>query len=260
LIKINFFLPLTQIIGHYLYRQLSAAPRPLPYGVVQFPMLPDTLGTAAFMKAANWVKVDGESFIKKINSARQDSGKLENFLTLMNDWDYTLGKMASEIDDAETLLKAMVLGYTTSGAGGFFGDSVKVWNPDKKYHPPSMAVKAVKVEYCVPEAEEQLYRELYFPHINITYNGDGTYHVKGFPIKVGDPENMENAALAEGKLSLDKTLPADLIEAIKCWVSYRRVRAFKHDDDKNIREANLNIKTFIGENNIPITTNLATIR
>ncbi len=258
--KNKFFLPLTQIIGHYLYRQLSAAPRPTPAGVVLFPMLPDTLGTAAFMKAANWVKFDGESFIKKINSARQDSGKLENFLTLMEEWGYLLGKMASEIDDAETLLNAMILGYTTSGAGGFFGDSVKVWNPDKKYHPPSMAVKAVKVEYCVPEAEEQLYRELYFPHINITYNGDRTYHVKGFPIKVGDPENMENAALAEGKLSLDKTLPADLIEAIKCWVSYRRVRAFKHDDDEIIRAAELPINTFIGADNIPITTNLAAIR
>jgi hypothetical protein len=55
-------------------------------------------------------------------------------------------------------------------------------------------------------------------------------------------------------------LPADLIEAIKCWVSYRRVRAFKHDDDDAIRAASLNIETFIGKDNIPITTNLATIR
>ena len=71
---------------------------------------------------------------------------------------------------------------------------------------------------------------------------------------------MENAALAEGKLSLDKTLPADLIEAIKCWVSYRRVRSFKDDDDEIIRAANLNIETFIGADNKPITTNLQTIR
>ncbi len=49
-----------------------------------FPMLPDTLGTAAFMKAANLVKMsDGKPFIDLINSARQDSGSLSDFLALM---------------------------------------------------------------------------------------------------------------------------------------------------------------------------------
>ena len=259
--KNKFFLPLTQIIGHYLYRKLSAEPRPTPSGLVMFPMLPDTLGTAAFMKAANWVKMsDGKSFITLINSARQDSGKLENFKILMQNWGYQGGMMASEIDDAETLSLAAESGYTTCGAGGFYGDSVKVWNTDKKYHPPSMAVKVVKVEYCIHKGEEHLYRELYFPHINISYNNDDTFHVKGFPIKVGDPENMDNAALAEGKLSLDKTLPADLIEAIKCWVSYRRVLAFDNKDDDTIRKSSLNIETFMETRFQPITSNLGEIR
>jgi len=257
--KNKFDLPLTQIIGHELYRVLSAVPRPTPSGMVMFPMLPDTLGTAAFMKAANLVKMsDGKSFISLITSARQDSGKLEDFLKLMTDWAYSGGKMASEIDNTETLLKAMWLGYATSGAGGFFGDSAKVWNPCLSS--PSMAVKAVNVEYCIPEDEEQFYKELDFPHIMVTSNSDGTFHVKGYPIKVGDPEDMTKPALAEGKLSLDKTLLAKLIELIKKWVSDRRVRAFSSKDNADIKAASLDITLFTGDNLKPTAVNLAIIR
>ena len=239
----KYELPLTQIIGHELYRTLSAYPRPIPSGAIMFPMLPDTLGTAAFMKAANWVKKDGQPFISLINSARQDSGKLPNFLILMTQWNYNLGKMASEIDNTETLLKATELGYATSGAGGFFGDSAKVWNPSQSS--PSMAVKAVNVEYCVKEDEIKYYEGLEFPHITITKNKDKTGHVKGYPIKVGDPEDMDKPALAEGKLSLDKTLPAETIDKIKNWVSNRRVRAFSSVDNDDIKKDSLNIDKFI---------------
>ena len=255
----KYELPLTQIIGHELYRTLSAVPRPTPSGAIMFPMLPDTLGTAAFMKAANWVKKDGQPFISLINSARQDSGKLPNFLTLMTQWNYNLGKMASEIDDTETLLNATGLGYTTSGAGGFYGDSVKVWNPDKQYQPPSMAVKAVNVEYCVPEAEKKFYEGLNFPHITIINKSDNTGHVKGYPIKVGDPEDIEKPALAEGKLSLDKTLPAETIEAIKNWVSARRVQAFKNLNNDKIRSDHLDIGSFTGYNLTPKSENFKSV-
>jgi hypothetical protein len=310
--KNKYDLPLTQIIGHELYRDLSAVPRPTPTGFM-FPMLPDTLGTAAFMKAANWVKapkpavsaqsaepaasaqsaepvasaqsaepvasaqsakpavsaqsaepaasaqsVEYVPFIQLINSARQDSGKLENFLKIMNEWGYVGGKMASEIDNTETLLKATELGFTTSGAGGFFGDSAKVWN--SILSSPSMAVKAVNVEYCVPKEEYKFYKDLYFPHITIEAI-DGVFHVKGFPIKVGDPEDMTKPALAEGKLSLDKTLPQEFIEVIKCWVSNRRVRAFSTKDDESIRKDNkLDITLFTGVNLKPSAENLAVIR
>jgi hypothetical protein len=184
-----------------------------------------------------------KSFITLINSARQDSGKLENFKKLMTIWNYKLGMMASEIDNTETLLKATELGYTTSGAGGFFGDSAKVWNPSQSS--PSMAVKAVNVEYCVPEDEIKYYEGLEFPHITIIKNKDNTGHVKGYPIKVGDPEDMDKPALAEGKLSLDKTLPSETIEKIKNWVSNRRVRAFSSNDNDDIKKDSLNLCTFI---------------
>ena len=266
--KNKYDLPLTQIIGHELYRQLSAVPRPTLAGVVMFPMLPDTLGTAAFMKAANWVKfANGTSFITSINSARQDSGKLENFKKLMEKWNYKnedilKPMMASEIDNAETLLKATQNGYTTSGAGGFFGDSAKVWNPSLSS--PSMAVKAVNVEYCVPTDEKQFYEGLGFPHITIQPKDDGTGHVIGYPIKVGDPEDMTKPALAEGKLSLDKTLPEHHIEAIKTWVSNRRIRDFNNmnNDDENIKNAakRLDITLFTGDNLKPTPGFLASIR
>jgi hypothetical protein len=261
--KNKYELPLTQIIGHELYRILSADPR----SSSMFPMLPDTLGTAAFMKAANWVKTNKPDepekeipFIDLINSARQDSGKLEDFLKLMKDWNYTKGMMASEIDNTEKLLKAKQLGYTTFGAGGFNGDSAKVWNPSLSS--PSMAVKAVNVEYCIPADENQFYFDLGFPHISSTDKGDGTFHVIGYPIKIGDPENMAEPALAEGKLSLDKTLPAYLIEIIKRWASDRRVRAFSNlnNDDKKIKADSLKITDFTGVNLTPTQGFLSSIR
>jgi len=257
--KNKYDLPLTQIIGHELYRILSANTRPGPAGVM-FPMLPDTLGTAAFMKAATWVKMpDDTSFISKITSARQDSGKLENFKKLMEDWDYKQGMMASEIDNTQTLLNATKIGFSTSGAGGFYGDSGKVWNPSVSS--PSMAVKAVNVEYCVPASEKQFYEGLEFPHIIIA-DKDDKCHVKGYPIKVGDPEDMKQPALAEGKLSLDKTLPADKIKAIKTWVSNRRIRAFSNidNDNENIKADRLDITLFTGDNLTPTQKFLATIR
>lgn len=257
--KNKFDLPLTQIIGHELYRFLSAVPRPTPLGMVMFPMLPDTLGTAAFMKAANLVKMsDGKSFISLITSARQDSGKLEDFLKLMTDWAYSGEKMASKIDNTEILLKAARLGYSTFGADDFFGDSAKVWNPCLSS--PYMAVNAVNVEYCIPRDEEQFYKDLDFPHIMVTSNSDGTFHVKGYPIKVGDPEDMTKPALAEGILSLDKTLLAKLIELIKKWVSDRRVRAFSSKDNVDIKAASLDITLFTGYNLKPTAANLAIIR
>ncbi len=266
--KNKYDLPLTQIIGHELYRVKSAMPRPGPAGIM-FPMLPDTLGTAAFMKAANWVKFANDTpFISSINSARQDSGKLENFKELMEKWNYKTDggilkpMMASEIDNTRTLLDATERGYTTYGAGGLFGDSAKVWNPSLSS--PSMAVKAVNVEYCVPGDEKEFYEGLGFPHIIITNKGDGTGHVKGYPIKVGDPEDMTKPALAEGKLSLDKTLPAEHIESIKIWVSNRRIRAFRNmnNDDENIKNAakRLDITSFTGDNLKPTPVFLASIR
>ena len=91
------------------------------------PMLPDTLGTRTFLRAASSITLPAEknaTFLSKITSARQDSGKLSNFIENIKDFGYTGGKMASEIDTTATLLEAATLKYGSFGAGGFFGDSV----------------------------------------------------------------------------------------------------------------------------------------
>jgi hypothetical protein len=208
----NYELPITQIFGHYLYYLLTAKSKPIP-------MLPDTLGTPAFMKAATLIIVEDTRFLEKIVSARQDSGSLEDFVTIMNEFKYVKGKMASEIDDTLTLLKAAILGYNSAGAGGFYGDAGKVWNKDLSN--PSMAVKAVRIEYDIPESQKIFYEKLNFPHVKLT----GT-HVVGYPIKVGDPQSMKDPSLNKGKLSLDKNLDSSDIEKMKDWVNKRRVRAY----------------------------------
>jgi hypothetical protein len=125
-------------------------------------MLPDTLGTHAFMKAAasiwvhrmeNGVCRDDEPPVRLLSvmsSARQDSGSLAEFKKVQRGMlfvranpvaahasqtleDYKavthekLTMMASEIDDKDSLHSAFSLGYKTYGTGGFMGDSEKVW-------------------------------------------------------------------------------------------------------------------------------------
>jgi nicotinic acid phosphoribosyltransferase len=203
----SLHLPLTQIIGHYLYYELVWKKTK---GLMA--MLPDTLGTRAFMKAANYVTVsteDGKTqkFIDLIQTARQDSGKLIDFKNNMKNLGYTIdgtttsplkSMMASEIDDTHTLLEASELGYASFGAGGFFGDSEKVWG-NKKAPSNSMAVKAVRVIYQA--SPDQDYSSIkYMLPINLD--------VIGYPVKVGDPSNAADPRLGEGKLSVDKNLPA----------------------------------------------------
>jgi nicotinic acid phosphoribosyltransferase len=160
--------PLSQLIGHYLYYLKSA-----PGGFIEnkniMPMLPDTLGTEAFVRVASLIKIPLKHkpgynssknnrkedelirFLDIIGSARQDSGKLEDFVKIMDKYCFDGSIMASEIDDIETLEKASKLrrkngghyAFQTFGAGGFFGDSEAAWN--KKIKNISMAVKAVRV-------------------------------------------------------------------------------------------------------------------
>jgi hypothetical protein len=139
----------SQILGHYLYYLFVNNKE-------EIPMLPDTLGTDAFMLAANYIKVGHEPFITKINKARQDSGTTEDFKKKMAIWNFEHPVMASEIEDTDTLETANKQRYDTFGAGGFFGDSEKVWNvsvDNKVSNVPvnnplfsaSMAVKAIRV-------------------------------------------------------------------------------------------------------------------
>ena len=215
-------LPLTQVIGHYLYYELVAKKTG---GAMT--MLPDTLGSRAFLKAATYLQVEGEPFLKKIKNARQDSGDLKDFLDNMTDFGFTGTKMASEIDDTSTLLEAAKLGYDSFGAGGFFGDAEKVWG-SKKASSNSMAVKAVRVQY---KSKDSVHTIPYMKAME-----DGT--VIGYPVKIGDPSSRKKPELAEGKLSLDKNLDSATIEAIKRYAGLVRVSASQGavDELKSIEE------------------------
>ena len=206
-------LPLTQIVGHYLYYLLVANRLSLP-----MPMLPDTLGTRAFMKAAHYLTYNEQPFINIIGGARQDSGSLKDFMDNMADFKYTKPVMASEIDTTDTLLKASELGYSTFGAGGFFGDSIKVWEKDSPITSNSMAAKAVRVERSL-ESGENVEGIPYMKTI-------GADKVIGYPVKIGDSNDRTIPKLSEGKLSLDKSLDKDTISAIRSYASNVREKAW----------------------------------
>jgi hypothetical protein len=166
------------------------------------------------MKAANYVTIPGAEgaqvpFLSVINSARQDSGDLPDFVSNMTEFGYKLGEMvgpiprgmmASEIDTTAKLLAAAALNYGSFGAGGFFGDSEKVWGRNASSN--SMAVKAVRVRW----------NGAVIPGISyIQAHPEGG--VVGYPIKIGDPDN-KGAPTLGGKLSLDKNLPPAVLGPI----------------------------------------------
>jgi hypothetical protein len=201
-------LPLTQVLVDYLYMKNVHDKTKGP-----MPMLPDTLGTRAFLKAATYVTLDDAPFLNKITSARQDSGSLKDFIDNMKDFGYIGSKMASEIDTTETLLQASTMGYDTFGAGGFFGDSEKVWSIDPKAPSNSMAVKAMRVSYLGVAPTD-------IPYITLA-NGV----VTGYPVKIGDPSDRNDPSFTKGKLSVDRNLESAQIEQIKMHASNVRVAA-----------------------------------
>jgi len=145
--------PFSQALAHYMYYRLVHQGRGGP-----MPMLPDTLGTTAFLKAAEACMVtpmvNGEpqcdcakvSLLSVMSTARQDSGKLSAFKGRLSMYPVFRGSMmASEIDRQEDLIEACSEGYATFGAGGFMGDSEKAWRVTDVRFSASMAVKAVRV-------------------------------------------------------------------------------------------------------------------
>jgi nicotinic acid phosphoribosyltransferase len=146
------FLPLSACISTYLY-YLTAHKG----GAGPMPMLPDTLGTESFCKAAAAFMVhpikDGQldttqwvPLLSLITSARQDSGKLDAFVEILNKYGCKCSLFASEIDELKTFLEACDLGYKFFGAGGAMGDSEKVWNvTGEKAFSASMAVKIIRM-------------------------------------------------------------------------------------------------------------------
>merc|ERR1719215_384558 len=106
-------MPLAQVIGHMLYFFKSR-----PLGDVKdaarkalMPMLPDTLGTIAFMRTASKLKIPcgvhkGDPVMSVIGAARQDSGGLDGFKKIMDKYDFKGALMASEIETGDDLFLA----------------------------------------------------------------------------------------------------------------------------------------------------------
>ena len=152
------FLPLSACISTYLYYLTAHKGGPGP-----MPMLPDTLGTESFCKAAAAFMVhpmkDGQldttqwvSLLSLITSARQDSGKLDAFVQILEKYGCKCSLFASEIDEIKTLLEARDIGYKFFGAGGAMGDSEKVWNvTGEKAFSASMAVKIIRMWLLDPK-------------------------------------------------------------------------------------------------------------
>jgi len=185
-------LPLSQLISHSLYFFLS-----LPRGDVTdeankrlMPILPDTLGTKAFMETASQLTIThgphaGEPFLSVVGTARQDSGSLQKFKELMDAYGFAGALMASEVEVPGDLITACEAGYATFGAGGFFGDSEKAWISGAKNI--SMAIKVLRV------------------HVG----GERTF---ADPVKTGDPPASGSG---EGKLEADGTLGAEQLQTLK---------------------------------------------
>jgi len=186
-------MPISQIIGHLAYFYKS-----LPQGDVRegarkalMPMLPDTLGTKAFMKAAQMLTVPfgphaGHPLISIIGAARQDSGCIAAFKKLMEEFGFSGALMASEIETAEDLITARDNGYRLFGAGGFMGDSEKAW--DASACNISMAVKVLRV------------------HVN----GEQCTFT---PVKTGD--RSPDAGIKDGKFEADGLLPLAQFELVR---------------------------------------------
>lgn len=212
-------LPFSQVLGHYLYEELVRKKTLGP-----LPMLPDTLGSPAFAIAASILLLNNCVFLSFVNSARQDSGDLVDFEDILDLIGYKGGCMASEIDDTATLLKASLLTkYNTFGAGGYFGDSNKVF--DKGGINISMAVKVVRVE-CVYKEDEKV--SILPPHITYEQK-DGTLMCVGYPIKTGDSSDItdEPGRQQISKFSADKTLSDEQLIAMKEYAIKIRENATK---------------------------------
>lgn len=188
------FLPLSACISTYLY-YLTAHKG----GAGPMPMLPDTLGTESFCKAAAAFMVhpikDGKidstqwvTLLSLMTSARQDSGKLGDFRQILENYGCKCSLFASEIDELKTLLEARDIGYKFFGGGGALGDSEKVWDvTGEKAFSASMAVKIVRMWLLDPTT--------------------GSWVRCRYPVKLGDGTDPV-------KVTADSLLPIEVYQQV----------------------------------------------
>jgi nicotinic acid phosphoribosyltransferase len=116
----------SQILGHLLYKKLSAGP-------TLTPMLTDTVGTRNFLVTAVALKDGEKPALCSFAAARQDSGTLADYSKMMTHFVKIAScttppdLMASEIDDRDKdFIEAIKRGYVLAGVGGALGDSEKI--------------------------------------------------------------------------------------------------------------------------------------
>jgi nicotinic acid phosphoribosyltransferase len=214
--------PISQVLGHYLFSK-SKNFAPIPF-------LPDTLGTSAFILAAQNVIIKDPNlrnipFIQKAAALRQDSGELQDFVDIVTKKNKTFpagGVMASEVGNIHTLREVQSIdAYKSFAAGGFFGDSEKVWdNPDKKNI--DMAVKPIRVAIQISENESS--------SSSSSSGGAPTFKIY-YPIKCGDrKDRLDINGTDRIKLSVDTSAPfMDIQQAVEysnlMWSNYNKENA-----------------------------------
>jgi len=192
-------------LGHALYLALTrpAGDARPPERHTRMPMLPDTLGTRAFLHSARALVVpaiapyhsehQNRSLLDAMGGARQDSGGIGAFKQLMDkELTRPIGLMASEIKDPADLIEARASGFSSIGAGGFFGDSTSAWKGAEGAaanggHEISLAVKPIAVFVRGVRTREH-------------------------PLKLGDTDG----SLSGNKIEVDATLsPAERARALE---------------------------------------------
>mmetsp|Transcript_85978 Transcript_85978/g.199910 ORF Transcript_85978/g.199910 Transcript_85978/m.199910 type:complete len:576 (-) Transcript_85978:65-1792(-) len=218
-------MPMSQVVSHMLYFFTS-----MPQGDVRgagrrvlMPILPDTLGSRAFMTVAKRLRVPlglhkGAPVLSVVGTARQDSGSLEAFQKLMEECGFTGALMASEIEVPEDLVLAAKLGYKLFGAGGFMGDSEKAWDPSKNNL--SMAVKVLRVYV----------------------NGEKCAFT---PVKTGDTQ--DEGVIKEGKFEADAALSPEELQTAKERAQLLAAAKPKVDDASLQDIFDKTLRTFFGD-------------
>jgi nicotinic acid phosphoribosyltransferase len=182
----------TQILGHLLYKKLSA-------GETATPMLTDTVGTRNFLETAVALKdkQTGKAALCSFSSARQDSGTLEDYVTIMKYYTSIAGcdmpiLMASEIDERDEDFKnAIEFTYKLAGVGGALGDSEKI---DSKLVLDIEWKKPVENAFAASEAAK----------ITRVWSGKST---SGYTLKTGDAIGKDK----NDKVTFDKKADTEIV-------------------------------------------------
>lgn len=252
------FIPFTQVLGHYLYRNIVLQKKDNEANAGPMPMLPDTLGTRNFLHAANLIDVASignikgngtdttEPFLKRINGARQDSGSLSDFIKTLIDYKYIdeVTKVTKINQGNKKVNMAQIMSKTDfKNKYGLMASEID--SPDALIKASDLCYAsfgaggffgdtanvwddeksssysiAVKV-VRVHYTQEGRNSFKQYPHFQQKYNNsNNTTSVTTYPIKTGDPKDrIKGMDLSQQKLSYNKKLgPGFKNDIIKTYI------------------------------------------